>query len=361
MAISTIRIENFRNLQAVEQEFDHSFNFIVGDNGSGKTSLLEALFYLGHARSFKISVQNRLINYHQPHFLLFSRIQEHNHHWSVGLQKNRNGNTELRINGEEAKKLADLAKLLPMQVITPEGLNLLNGGPSYKRAFLDWGLFHHQGQFFNSWWQLSRLMKQRNAMLNQTNDYADLAPWDYEIVKLSEQISQWREDYLNAIKPTIKTSCQRFLPEVEISCNFYAGWDRSKNLDNLLQENFVRDKQLGYTLSGAHKADLRLRVENLPVEDILSRGQLKLLMCALRLAQGEYLSAEQQRSCIFLIDDFASELDATKRTLLAERLHLTGAQIFITAINYEQLESMSDTQGKILTMQQGKVIQCPNF
>ncbi|HBO37459.1 MAG TPA: DNA replication and repair protein RecF, partial [Pasteurellaceae bacterium] len=103
---------------------------------------------------------------------------------------------------------------------------------------------------------------------------------------------------------------------------------------------FERDKAVGYTVSGPQKADFRFKTNGLPVEDILSRGQLKLLMCALRLAQGEHLMAEKNRHCVFLIDDFASELDETKRELLAERLQNSGSQVFVTAITQEQLQQM---------------------
>ena len=146
MAISRLIVEKFRNLNAVDLEFDHGFNFLVGNNGSGKTSLLEAIFYLGHGRSFKSAVANRIISYDEPHFTLL-QIQESQHQWSVGLQKLRQGNTIAKINGEDGNKIADLAHLLPMQLITPEGLTLLNGGPSFRRAFLDWGLFHHHNSF----------------------------------------------------------------------------------------------------------------------------------------------------------------------------------------------------------------------
>ena len=159
MAISRLIVEKFRNLNAVDLEFDHGFNFLVGNNGSGKTSLLEAIFYLGHGRSFKSAVANRIISYDEPHFTLFGQIQESQHQWSVGLQKLRQGNTIAKINGEDGNKIADLAHLLPMQLITPEGLTLLNGGPSFRRAFLDWGLFHHHNSFHSSWVALNRLLK----------------------------------------------------------------------------------------------------------------------------------------------------------------------------------------------------------
>mgnify|MGYP000870576840 FL=1 len=355
MAVIRLLVENFRNLNALELEFDPAFNFLIGNNGSGKTSLLEAIFYLGHGRSFKSAVTNRVISYDEPHFTLFGQIQEQQHQWSIGLKKLRQGNTIAKINGEDGRKLSDLAHLLPMQLITPEGLTLLNGGPSYRRAFLDWGLFHHQTGFHSAWVALNRLLKQRNAALQQQQSYSSIKIWDEELVKFTYQVTQWRKDYATALRTEIEKTCRLFLPELTISVNFHQGWDKDTHYSELLMQNFERDRAIGYTISGPQKADFRFRANGLPVEDVLSRGQLKLLMCALRLAQGEHLTAQKSRPCIFLIDDFASELDQSKRALLAERLQTSGSQVFITAITQEQLDEMQVSHGKLFQVNRGKI------
>ncbi|MDO5055402.1 DNA replication/repair protein RecF [Pasteurella oralis] len=356
MAISRLLIENFRNLTAVDLELDHGFNFLVGNNGSGKTSLLEAIFYLGHGRSFKSAVSNRIISYEQPHFTLHAKIQERQHQWSVGLQKTRQGNSIVKINGEDGNKISDLAHLLPMQLITPEGLTLLNGGPSYRRAFLDWGLFHHHNHFHLAWVNLNRLLKQRNAALQQVTSYPQLAIWDIELVKLAAQVSEWRAEYAEALRPEIEKTCQLFLPELEIGVSFHQGWEKERDYAELLAQSFERDRAIGYTVSGPQKADFRFKVNSLPVEDVLSRGQLKLLMCALRLAQGEHLMNQKQRHCLFLIDDFASELDEYKRALLAERLKKSGSQVFVTAITESQLKQMQPEQHCTFRVEDGCIL-----
>lgn len=340
MSLSRLIINNFRNLTAVDLDLSHGFNFLVGANGSGKTSLLEGIFYLGHGRSFKSHISNRIIHYDHDEFTLFGKIEEDKHEWSVGLQKNRQGDTKLKINGEDAKKIADLAHLLPMQVITPEGLTLLNGGPTYRRAFLDWGLFHQYTEFHRLWSDLKRLLKQRNAALNQVRDYTELKFWDIELAKLAHSVSEMRAMYAEALRPEIEKTCRFFLPELEISVSFHQGWEKGADYLEILAQGFERDKNLGYTMIGPQKADFRFRANGLPVEDVLSRGQLKLLMCALRLAQGEYLVAQKARQCLFLIDDFASELDPVKRELLAHRLRQSGSQVFVTAITHDQLKQM---------------------
>lgn len=358
MALSRLIINHFRNLTAVDLELSCGFNFLVGENGSGKTSLLEAIFYLGHGRSFKSHISNRIIHYDQDKFVLFGNIEEAKHQWSVGIQKTRQGDTTLKINGEDGKKISDLAHLLPMQIITPEGLTLLNGGPSYRRAFLDWGLFHQYTEFYSLWANLKRLLKQRNAALQQVRHYAELKPWDIELVKIAHRVSELRANYAEALRPEIEKTCQFFLPELEISVSFHQGWEKESDYGEILAQGFERDRNIGYTMVGPQKADFRFKANGLPVEDVLSRGQLKLLMCALRLAQGEYLIAQKERQCLFLVDDFASELDPTKRELLAHRLRQSGSQVFVTAITKDQLQQMQwqeQDKDRLFQVQNGNI------
>ena len=245
-----------------------------------------------------------------------------------------------------------------MQVITPEGLTLLNGGPIYRRAFLDWGLFHQQSDFYPQWVNLKRLLKQRNAALHQVRSYNELKHWDIELVKTTQNVTAMRAEYAAAITPEIARHCAFFLPELEISVSFYQGWEKGTDYAEILQQGFERDCSLGYTMLGAQKADFRFRANGLPVEDVLSRGQLKLLMCALRLAQGEYLTAQKEKPCIFLIDDFASELDPVKRELLSQRLRESQSQVFVTAITQEQLSQMKwqkNSQDQLFEIQQGEI------
>ncbi len=137
---------------------------------------------------------------------------------------------------------------------------------------------------------LKRPVKQRNAALRQVSRYAQLRPWDLELIPLAEQISRWRAEYSAAIVEDMADTCQQFLPEFTLTFSFQRGWEKETDYAEVLERNFERDRMLTYTAHGPHKADFRIRADGAPVEDTLSRGQLKLLMCALRLAQGEFLT-----------------------------------------------------------------------
>lgn len=358
MTLSTINVHNFRNIDYAQLVLSPHFNFIVGDNGSGKTSLLEAIYMLGHGRAFRHTQSNRIIQHEQPELVLFSEIKNTNQQvHSIGLSKSRNNENKIKIDGDEGFRLADLAKLLPIQLVTPEGFDLLSGGPKYRRTFIDWGCFHHYPEFVHLWNNLKRLFKQRNALLKQSHNYKQLLHWDKEIVPLAEKISQIRADYLQHIFPEIIQTCRDFLPEYQLNCQYYQGWEHGINYSEQLQKQYDRDKLLNYTTLGPHKADIKLRIDNIPVEDLLSRGQLKLMMCALRLSQGEYYSKQNSQSCIYLIDDFASELDHNKRDLLAKRLKLANSQVFITAVSQDQITHMIDENDKIFHIKSGIISQ----
>ncbi|CAK7070211.1 DNA replication/repair protein RecF [Morganella morganii] len=357
MILSRLLIRDFRNIENADLPLATGFNFLVGPNGSGKTSVLEAIYTLGHGRAFRSVQAGRVIRHDNEEFILHGKLgqEQTDRATSVGLSKNRQGDSKVRIDGTDGHKIAELAKLLPMQLITPEGFTLLNGGPKFRRAYIDWGCFHNEPQFFALWSDLKRLVRQRNAALRQVSNYGQIRHWDQQLIPVAEQVSQWRENYVTAIAQDIEQTCQQFLPEFSLSVSFQRGWDKETDYSELLQRQFERDRALTYTASGPHKADLRIRADGVPVEDLLSRGQLKLLMCALRLAQGEYFTRQSGQQCLYLLDDFASELDAGRRLLLAHRLKATQAQVFVSAITPEQVSDMADENSRLFVVEKGKI------
>lgn len=355
MALTRLLIRNFRNIESADLDLAADFNFLVGANGSGKTSVLEAIYTLGHGRAFRSIQADKVIRHDQNEFILHGRVNDDGYELSLGISKNTQGETKVRIDGSDGHKVAELAQLIPIQLITPEGFTLLNGGPKYRRAFLDWGCFHDDPQFFQAWSNLKRLLKQRNAALRQVSKYSQIKPWDRELVPIAHKVSELRAHYAEALQQNIADTCSAFLPEYKLTFSFSRGWDKESDYTELLERQFERDRQLTYTSLGPHKADFRIRADGNNVEDLLSRGQLKLLMCALRLAQGEYLTLKSGRRCLYLIDDFASELDSQRRNLLAARLKATGAQVFVSAINAEQITDMIGENNKMFYVECGKI------
>ena len=231
---------------------------------------------------------------------MHGKIDEEKHSWTVGLQKQRSGNTTLKINGEDGNKIADLAHLLPMQVITPEGLTLLNGGPSYRRAFLDWGLFHQQSDFYPQWVNLKRLLKQRNAALQQVQNYNELKHWDIELVKTAQNVTAMRTEYAAAITSEIARHCAFFLPELEISVGFYQGWEKGADYTDILQQGFERDRSLGYTNVRCTKSGFPLPSQRLACGRCTFSRAVKALNVCLTISSRRIFNCRERETLYFL-------------------------------------------------------------
>ncbi|TKB51897.1 DNA replication/repair protein RecF [Ferrimonas aestuarii] len=350
MSISQLTINQFRNIEAAALTPAGGLNLIYGANGSGKTSVLEAIWFLGLGRSFRSNQAQRVIQYEQEQLTLFCRIGEQD---KVGLRRTRQGDVTIKVNGDKPEKVAELAKLLPLQLITPESFALLLDGPKARREYIDWGAFHSDPHFHLIWARSRRLLKQRNQLLRAQADDRQIAIWDQQFAHYSNELTERRRAWVNSLNGVLEGIIGKFLPNAQVRVSFSQGWDSKTPIEQILKQQLQRDKQLGYTVSGPHKADLRLRVNNIPVQDVLSRGQLKLLVCALKIAQGVLLSQQHRKQCIYLVDDLASELDSEKRTLLLQQLEQTGSQVFVTAIDPEQLAMIS--WQRMFHVEQGRI------
>lgn len=359
MTLSRILVEDFRNIEQLDVSLSPEFNIICGDNGSGKTSLLEAIYFLSHGRSFRSNSIINLIKYNKNKFTLFSQLENTDDN-SIGIEKEKKGNGTLKINGNSGKKISELANILPVQLINPEGFTLLTGGPKFRRSFIDWGIFYSQPEFYLTWQKIKKLTQQRNALLKKKCNYVEFTFWDKELANLTTQLSHWRQEYVIMLASEANKLCKIFLPELSIDFSYYRGWDRNIDYLDYLKNNFKRDLDFGYTYNGSHKADLRIKIGSVAVNEVLSRGQLKLLMCALRLAQGQYLAKVTGKKSIYLIDDFASELDIHRRELLITTLVKTQAQVFVSCILPTQViskELTSIVDSKVFHMKHGNIYE----
>ena len=356
MSLTRLSIEAFRNIVSAQLLPGTGLNLIYGQNGSGKTSILEAIYFLGMGRSFRSHLSQRVINIDDDKLTLFATLNTARGESKVGLRRFRSGETEVKIDGEKVKRLSTLAETLPIQVITPESFSLLFEGPKSRRQFIDWGAFHSDQHFYQAWTNVRRILKHRNQLLRDGAPYSTLQFWDKEFVRYAEQVTQIRNQYVDSLNELLKGIIGEFLPRVNVKVSFTRGWDSKTDFAQLLESQYSRDLATGHTVSGPHKADLRLRVGNLPAQDALSRGQLKLLVCALRIAQGKLLKQQIDKHSIYLVDDLPSELDAQHRQLLLKQLVDTGAQVFVTAIEPAAIvDSLHTPPSRMFHVEQGRV------
>lgn len=356
MQLVRLKTTSFRNLAELDLEFSPCFNFIYGPNGSGKSSLLEAVYFLSRGRSFRSSLASRAIHYDAKEFNLFSLILGQLS-ISLGLEKTRQGKTKIKI-GNNHNSISELAKILPLQLINPNSYQLLSGGPKARRQFVDWGVFHVEPQFFQIWQRFQQVLKQRNAALQQQAPVNQIKIWNLELIGTANEITILREKYLQQLTPLITELMHKLLTLPGLSIDFYQGWDKKFSLDSILVNSIARDYKLAYTQFGPHRADLLIKLNGNPVHEVLSRGEQKLLTCALQLAQGILLKKITAKSCIYLFDDLFAELDPVKQNILMNLLQGLEAQVFITAIEESLIKDLeTSVLGKIFQVEQGEITE----
>jgi DNA replication and repair protein RecF len=355
MALNRLLITHFRNIATADLSLSHRFNALLGPNGSGKTSVLEAIYMLGHGRSFRQPLAAQVIQYGHSALVIHGTLQQASSLQHVGLRKTRQGATQIRIEGVDGHKITELAQLLPIQLMTPESLLLLNGAPKFRCAFIDWGCFHQQPAFLTVWNKVRRLLQQRNALLKEARYYSALQVWDQAFVPLSEQLSLWRAEYCAGLISHLTATWTQLLPEYQFTCDFQRGWDPQRDYQQLLAQQFPRDCAATYTLLGPHRADLQIRANGQPVATCLSRGELKLLLYGLRLAQGAFFSQETGHNCTYLLDDFPAELDHLRRQLLMHCLKKINCQLFASALDQQQIADLIDEKGKLFLIEHGTI------
>lgn len=361
MTIKRLFIQHLRNLNSVDITPSTRVNLIYGENGSGKTSLLEAINVLALGRSFRSHKHKPLINNGQQAFTLFAKVMaDDGAEVPIGINRQLDGTASFKANGAMVPSAADLAAYLPVQVINSDTFLLLEGSPKVRRQFIDWLVFHVEPSFFQLWKDCQRCLKHRNSLLRRDRiDSFELAPWDQELGLLTEQIHQLRDKCMEQFKETFYELLKEFMGLEGVAIHYYRGWDKERPYTEVLSSSWERDRQLGYTYMGSHRADLRISVNGQNAAEILSRGQQKLLVCALKIAQGYVFSQITGRKTVYLVDDLPAELDEKHRRLLVQWLDKMATQVFITGVEAEVLAAIwlekPEAEMKLFHVEQGSV------
>jgi DNA replication and repair protein RecF len=355
MSIIRLEIASLRNLQSVSLLPHPCINLLIGPNGSGKSSVLEALHLLGFGRSFRSGKARRLVNDEQSACTVFARFDDDG---QAGIQRWANSDTALRLDGHSQVTMAKLAQRLPLALLDPESMNLLDEGSKPRRAQMDWGVFHVEHRFYPVWRRYQRALKQRNSLLRSGNiGRLESAPWDKELADSAALLHQYRKDFISRWIPLWDARIRGFLPDQDLHLDYSPGWNVEVSLAEMLAENWEKDREKGYTQIGPHRADLRVKKENVPADELLSRGQKKLVICALKLSQVSLLR-EIGKECVLLVDDLASELDRQARQRLMDYLVSSGAQVFITSIELNAVQTTlkaTKEQYKLFHVEHGTV------
>lgn len=341
MRLTKLTINNVRNIKQQQITLDPEFNIIIGENGSGKTSLLESIHLLGMGRSFRTHLTNRIISHSANNLTVFGVTQGLNDKRTpLGIEKSKSGDTKYKLGGEGITNVAPIAQSMPLQLINSDCFELINDGPKFRRQFIDWGLFHVKHSFMDTWKQYQTALKQRNAALKTKAKVEQIRLWDPILIEKGIILEDFRAEYIEQLKPIFYDLFGNIFDQFDIDIGFKRGWRENADPRDILTMSFDKDLAYGYTSTGPHRCDFQIKVNKVPVQDIFSRGQQKILVCTLRLAQGVLLKKMTQKSCIYLIDDLPAELDAHRTNLITDQLLSLKAQVFVTGITRAELQRL---------------------
>ena len=353
MPLSRLNVRTLRNLQEVSIRPGTGLNILYGLNASGKTSILEAIYILGHGRSFRTNKIQTAIQNNQKEFSVFAELQPDQ--IKIGVQKTTDERIHSRINGVDIHNSSSLATNLPLILITPESFKLVNEGPEFRRHYIDWLMFHVEHDFHRIWLTYAKTLKQRNALLKQRRSKQELLVWTQQLAEIGTKLHRIRQTHIEPIIQKVRFFLNQLELRQELNFTYRSGWNREINLEQALTNNLDSDYQLGYTTVGPHRAEIAITVEQKKAMDILSRGQQKILVSALKLAQLSLYKTMTGKTPIILIDDIAAELDSEHRYKLLKTLRDMDIQAFVTAIDYTVLDLSIWPEHKVFHVEHGLV------
>lgn len=332
MRLTRLRVSRFRAFEEAEWQPGPGFNLVLGHNGAGKTSLLEAVHLLGHGRSFRGRVRDGLVRHGCSALEVYAEWTDARQHGHRAGLRHSGSTWEARLDGEAVASLAQLCSALAVVSFDPGSHELISGGAEHRRRFLDWALFHVEQEFLECWRRFSRSLRQRNALLKTQPGARQLDSWDDELADAGEKLNALREHQMIRWQPLLLSELGSSLPELgSPELVFVPGWRRNeRSFRESLASGRDRDLSLGYTVSGPHRADWRIDFPGLPGREGLSRGQTKLVALAATLSQAGQFASARGEWPIIALDDLGSELDREHQGRVLSRLRDTGAQVLMT-------------------------------
>jgi DNA replication and repair protein RecF len=353
--LERLQLRGLRCINEAALDFSPGFNVLVGANGAGKTSVLEATFLLSHGRSFRSGARDALLQRGASDLSIFSTIR-HDDGRLVRLGLGREGaRWEARMEGQDVP-LGQLVRECAVVCFEPGSHALIAGAADERRRFLDWGVFHVEQDFLPTWRRYQRALKQRNSLL-RTEGLADdglFAPWETELARCGTLIDQWRRSYLDALLPHLRDQADFLLPELgAVELRYRSGWSEGEDLAEVLSGQRMRDQSRGHTTSGVHRADWSLSFMQAPQREHFSRGQEKLVALICLLAQARLDAANRGEWPIICLDDLASELDLDHQSAVVETLLAAPAQVLVSGT--EIPKPLQPSQAKVFHVEQGSV------
>ncbi len=345
MYLEKLFLQDFRCFQKGEMELDSKFNIIIGGNGAGKTSILEAIHVLGYGRTFKHNDLNTLIRRKSKGFLIGCLLNSYTYRKAILTVKKNKSQFGVKFRDKKIQRRSDLLQLLPIQSIFPSQYALLESGPEIRRRFLDFTLFHVEPEYHKIIRDYANALAQYNKALrirHRSVAKSFLEP----LARFGENINKNRVELIDAIRPDVDDFMNFFFPSESIEYIYRPGWDANVSLGSELEKHFSRDLELGYSSRGPHRGDLVFRTQALQAKKSLSRGQHKLVAYAVTFAVIRLILAKEIEKPVLLIDDLQSELDENNCNKIIKATSELPVQKIITDLAYNA-NLYDDLKGRV--------------
>ncbi len=349
-------LSDFRNISSLSFAVSDGVNLIYGPNGSGKTSILEAVHVLATGKSFRSTKTAPIIRNGTSALTVFAELSGG---LAVGLQKFRNQKPVLKFQGEKQSSWVDVARILPVQVLDATTFRLLEGSPRERRRFLDWGVFHVEPPFIDHWRNSRKCLANRNQLLKSAHpDLKQLRAWNNELARSAALVDAARAAYFSRFVPIFTDVVGKITEISGISLQYRRGWDTERDLLAVLEASESQDIKYGTTQNGPHRADISVKHQGVSAAEVLSRGQQKMLVSALKIAQGVIQADNSERRCIFLVDDLPAELDERNRQRICYYLQQMNTQVFLTCVDHTSLKNSLDWAAEVTKfhVEHGKIV-----
>ncbi|MCY7295427.1 DNA replication/repair protein RecF [Alteromonas sp. a30] len=349
--LEELQVSNLRNIQNAKLFPSPSLNVLLGENGSGKSSLLESVHILSTGRSFRTVDLKNLLQFEKQHFLVRGKVKSQLREWegnlgvNVGFMFSDKKERLAKIEGEKIKNSSDLARLLPMKFLSPLEGNLIEGAPSLRRRFLDWLMFHVEPDYLPQQKQFKSVLSNRNATLRK-KDRGQEPYWRSQLIESSVRLSEMAEHNFEQFKIYVEDEVSDSLNGFDFHFELYRGWRKDTELSDLFSKAIDNEFKFGSSRYGFQRADLKITVDGKPSSLVLSRGQMKILALALHIAQIKFLKLERKSNCVVLIDDIIAELDDQNICTMIDKIIETGNQCFVTSANVKLAELLKKNFSK---------------
>lgn len=346
MFIRELSILNYKNFGEVTLTFSRKLNCFIGNNGVGKTNLMDAIYYLSFCKSYFNNPDSQNIKHSEEFFALQGEYELNNTREVIHCGFKSGQKKKIRRNKKEYERFSEHIGLLPLVMISPADSILIQGGSEERRRFMDSVISQYDRTYLDWLVRYNRVLQQRNTLLK---DYASqsiidpdiFAIWDEQLVVLGQKIYRKREDFLKELLPVFQKYYTLISGGNEVVSLEYGSQLNAQEFTVLLKESFAKDRILQFTTTGIHKDDLDLKLGGYPIKRLGSQGQNKTYLIALKFAQFDFIRSLNNIKPILLLDDIFDKLDSGR---VEEIIKLVSGdhfgQIFITDTNREHLDGI---------------------